>query len=128
MNAIRIGKKIRCARTMKGMSQDDLAEKVGRHRPAISRLEAAAEQAPRLTAELIEDLCRELDMDPWAFFDNSNRGTPRQDLHALSVPWIRADHRHSQRMHQGYPSRWAGHGHRRRVTCCPSWETGNETG
>ena len=73
MNAIRIGKKIRCARTMKGMSQDDLAEKVGRHRPAISRLEAAAEQAPRLTAELIEDLCRELDMDPWAFFDNSNR-------------------------------------------------------
>ena len=37
MNAIRIGKKIRCARTMKGMSQDDLAEKVGRHRPAISR-------------------------------------------------------------------------------------------
>ena len=74
MNAIRIGKKIRCARTVKGMSQDDLAEKVGRHRPAISRLEAAAEQAPRLTAELIEDLCRELDMDPWAFFDNSNRG------------------------------------------------------
>ena len=36
-------------------------------------VEAAAEQAPRLTAELIEDLCRELDMDPWAFFDNSNR-------------------------------------------------------
>jgi transcriptional regulator with XRE-family HTH domain len=73
MNAIRIGKKIRCARVVKGMSQDDLADKVGRHRPAISRLEAAAEQAPRLTAELIEDLCRELDMDPWAFFDNSHK-------------------------------------------------------
>ncbi|HEU4716878.1 MAG TPA: helix-turn-helix transcriptional regulator [Bacteroidia bacterium] len=55
-----IGKKIRVARVVKGMTQEDLAEKIGKTRPLISQIESTG----KVKVGTLKQICKVLDMDP----------------------------------------------------------------
>lgn len=55
-----IGKKIRIARAIKGMTQEDLAQKIGKTRPLISQIESSG-KVKMSTLRLISKV---LDLDP----------------------------------------------------------------
>src|SRR4051812_22798612 len=54
-----IGKKIRVARVMKGMSQEVLAEKIGKTRPLISQIENTG----KVKTGTLKLICKVLDID-----------------------------------------------------------------
>ncbi|HEU4716877.1 MAG TPA: helix-turn-helix transcriptional regulator [Bacteroidia bacterium] len=55
-----IGKKIRVARVVKGFTQEDLAEKIGKTRPLISQIESTG----KVKVGTLKQICKVLDMDP----------------------------------------------------------------
>ena len=67
-----IGKKIRLARAVKEMTQQELADKIGKTRPLISQIESTG----KVKIRTLKMICKVLDLDPDdpdfnAFFEES---------------------------------------------------------
>ena len=54
-----LGKKIKMARQFRGLTQDQLAEKIGKTRPLISQIEVNG----KVNAYTLQKICDELDLD-----------------------------------------------------------------
>jgi transcriptional regulator with XRE-family HTH domain len=55
-----IGRKIRIARAVKGITQEELADKIGKTRPLISQIESTG----KVKASTLRQICKILDIDP----------------------------------------------------------------
>lgn len=57
---LHLGRKLKVARVAKGLSQDELAEKIGRTRPLISHIEVTG----KVSAFTLNKICRALGITP----------------------------------------------------------------
>lgn len=66
MNEVNLGERIRIARVMRGLSQEELAELIGKDQKAISKYELGQR---RLFASELPRLAAALDVPIWYFFE-----------------------------------------------------------
>ena len=68
MDDVKLGEKIRIARTMRGLSQEELAAAIGKDQKAVSKYELGQR---RLFASDIPKLANTLDVPVWFFFEDT---------------------------------------------------------